>query len=602
MSTLYDGVLSEDELLDCMVLLNAYNTFWDNKLAATAFERSDVEHLLEEAAEIVIQIRSLCQKQGKPFPSEFPLVGMAREYLYNLEKLPAEDEFVRSIIHATLKHSTGYIGDLTEEEVDALIVQVVSYDSSREQSKHYLTGQLHEGKELLQKVQQNILRTQELLEGIKPEGILWTSSLVRDAGTLNGRVEELNHLLNTFQKRCGFKSDQTSKLHSLCADRPTGTPASTPKREKVTGKTEGMIAIERVAQEVDQLAGGIKGLEESLVGMDKQKLTDASNALSFVQDLKKKGGAYLDQLMADLLKLDSISGEEVRNERKKQVTHIQELMDSIEAMQGKLGQLEVELKSRAEKAQLKKQQEQREKDEKMAAENRSREEAQRKKQFQMEKERLEAEQKSLAQQRRRAVEERTRKEQEEKENKDEEMHKQLATTDPETFNLADAWKRLRLEVEFQTLEQEDGYLLVGTIPGMKEEDIKIKITADSKFVVSGFRGPTQQEIDVMNRILLNKYKFETKEDHLIALLKMGVGRFGTFEEVFRLPASVDSSKIRAQYVNGNLKIFLPKKVTTPNRIRPTRPTLPSDYRYPPERMAWSIPPGRDFFNHPLFFR
>lgn len=46
---------------------------------------------------------------------------------------------------------------------------------------------------------------------------------------------------------------------------------------------------------------------------------DPLNALCFVRDLQKKGRVYLDQLLRDLLKLDAVSGGNVRSERKKQV-------------------------------------------------------------------------------------------------------------------------------------------------------------------------------------------------------------------------------------------------------------------------------------------
>lgn len=55
-TSLYDGLLTEDQLLDSMILLNEYTTFWDGKFKdMTVFEQSEVEHLLEEVAEIVVR-------------------------------------------------------------------------------------------------------------------------------------------------------------------------------------------------------------------------------------------------------------------------------------------------------------------------------------------------------------------------------------------------------------------------------------------------------------------------------------------------------------------------------------------------------------------
>lgn len=53
---LYDGILTEDQLLDSMLLLNEYTTFWDGKFHdMNVFDQSEVEHLLEEASEIVVR-------------------------------------------------------------------------------------------------------------------------------------------------------------------------------------------------------------------------------------------------------------------------------------------------------------------------------------------------------------------------------------------------------------------------------------------------------------------------------------------------------------------------------------------------------------------
>lgn len=52
---LYDGILTEDQLLDSMLLLNEYTTFWDGRFSdMSVFDQSEVEHLLEEVAEIVV--------------------------------------------------------------------------------------------------------------------------------------------------------------------------------------------------------------------------------------------------------------------------------------------------------------------------------------------------------------------------------------------------------------------------------------------------------------------------------------------------------------------------------------------------------------------
>lgn len=89
------------------------------------------------------------------------------------------------------------------------------------------------------------------------------------------------------------------------------------------------------------------------------------------------------------------------------------------------------------------------------------------------------------------------------------------------------WRRLKLEVDLEVIEKPEGYLLIGNVPGMfedcfrshflgmEEEDIKVQVTPDPKLVVKGFRGPTDRDLEIMNRVLDSKFAFKTEEERLI---------------------------------------------------------------------------------------
>lgn len=87
-------------------------------------------------------------------------------------------------------------------------------------------------------------------------------------------------------------------------------------------------------------------------------------------------------------------------------------------------------------------------------------------------------------------------------------------------------------------ENDKGYLLSFDVPGIKEEDIKIEYH-DSVLRIHGER---KSEL--------------TKED------KAGIfhteKNYGHFERNFRLPETIDDTKVEAHYESGVLQVFLPK--------------------------------------------
>ena len=86
-------------------------------------------------------------------------------------------------------------------------------------------------------------------------------------------------------------------------------------------------------------------------------------------------------------------------------------------------------------------------------------------------------------------------------------------------------------------EAKDNFVVKAEVPGMDAKDIAISLTGD----VLTIKGEKKQE------------KEEKEEDcHLVER------SYGAFSRSVRLPAEVESSKIKASYKNGILKITLPK--------------------------------------------
>lgn len=86
-------------------------------------------------------------------------------------------------------------------------------------------------------------------------------------------------------------------------------------------------------------------------------------------------------------------------------------------------------------------------------------------------------------------------------------------------------------------EEKDGLVLKAELPGMKKEDIEVRVE-NNVLTLQGER----------------KRESETKEDGY----HRSERAYGTFSRSFSLPTSVNTSKIGAEYKDGILSVSLPK--------------------------------------------
>jgi len=255
--------------------------------------------------------------------------------------------------------------------------------------------------------------------------------------------------------------------------------------------------------------------------------------------------------MKDLLKLDEIGGENLRAKRKEEVTKIQHIMDGIEIIINQIHDLELGIKPEADKLEA----EQEAKNKEI--------ESQEAKALVL-KERQEELKRSIgsADENAHIV---TREKQDSEDEQKSPKERDKKDGDKKIEDPKDLWRELKLDVNFQTSEKSKFYMIIGNIPGMVEKDIKIKVDGN-KLIVSGFRGPNQQEIELMHRNLRKVYGIpKTKEAQLMALLKMGYGRFGTFIKTFHLPKDANPDKVQASYNHGVLKVIIHKIYDEPSQ-------------------------------------
>ncbi len=87
-------------------------------------------------------------------------------------------------------------------------------------------------------------------------------------------------------------------------------------------------------------------------------------------------------------------------------------------------------------------------------------------------------------------------------------------------------------------ETENSLVLTAEVPGIKEDDVEIKIE-DNTLILQGER----------------KFEKETKEESYHRIERS----YGSFYRSFTLPSSIDQDKIQAEHENGVLRITMPKR-------------------------------------------
>jgi len=129
------------------------------------------------------------------------------------------------------------------------------------------------------------------------------------------------------------------------------------------------------------------------------------------------------------------------------------------------------------------------------------------------------------------------------------------------------------------------------IPGMDADDIKLSLGKhQSTLSVSGFRPPSTAELDVMRRKIAAHRRQDRKggrmprdvsEDDL--LIRLGAGKFGSFQTSFNLPGDCNPDGIKASYEGGRLTLIIPKnaRFVAPQRGRQQGGQKRHPYGYPP---------------------
>ena len=103
---------------------------------------------------------------------------------------------------------------------------------------------------------------------------------------------------------------------------------------------------------------------------------------------------------------------------------------------------------------------------------------------------------------------------------------------PGTWPFAD-----QIAVPVDLWETKDAYQLRADLPGIKDDDVEINVTADT--ITIG--GEMKQTTDVAHEGWLRQER-----------------RVGKFSRAFTLPMQIDPNKVEAKFANGVLELVLPK--------------------------------------------
>ncbi len=116
----------------------------------------------------------------------------------------------------------------------------------------------------------------------------------------------------------------------------------------------------------------------------------------------------------------------------------------------------------------------------------------------------------------------------------------------ETRNMPAASEDTIWMLPLDVSENEDGFIVKASIPGVNPEDIDISLTDNVLTIKAEIR--EEKEIE--------DAKYHLKER-----------RFGTFSRAITLPTTVDADKVEAVYENGVLTLTIPKaEAVKPHKI------------------------------------
>jgi len=538
--------------------------------------------------------------------------GNSAEMLWDLEQCPTADPegFVRELVHATLRDADKYvIPTLDETYVDQFIA---SY------GKVHPFGSVIEDEDALAELEAVLASMQKTTEGLA-DVELPSDALKEIVKSLRDIDEKLAQFLPKPKKPEPDMAEDEEKQPkqeaeqdvSMVSESPSPAPSTSsmmftnsspatltkvdqedmpvdePEKEKtkeqpktedatamvddahqvvsdpITRQDSCLLKINTISDEMTSVkpkVDEIKGLVDAL--KEEELMKDPVKGLEQVEELQKQARMLSEQLMRALLSLDAINtNEKTRPLRKNQVIEVQQVMDEMDQVTAKLRTYSSTLLKDPVVIEKRK----RESEESLASHKdpiaaiRKSEELKKEAEEKAKEEELKKEQKEEEEKKEESQEKDEDEDEEQEEDEDEAMLK-------ETLPL---WRSMKLRPRFDEQQQREAYVLTAMIPGLNRDEIVVNHGQDpddgsEEIVVSGVRVPTLDEMKKLLRQIrqlqeAGRINITTQRGLQLALMQLGKGRYGSFEEHFSLPDDAIGDKVYATYNSGRLGIVIPRQ-------------------------------------------
>jgi len=339
----------------------------------------------------------------------------------------------------------------------------------------------------------------------------------------------------------------------------------------VTRQDSCLLKINTISTEIEAARPKVEEVKKLVDDLDFESLKkDPVAGLEKVESVQKQSRYLSEQFMRALLALDAMNtNETTRPLRRNQVIEVQQLMDQMDQINSKLNSYASELLKDPIVMEKKK----RESEESLAAhkdpvaileQNKKQPKPQTPKPEKKETEMEEPEKNDEEQKGEEGEDEEEEGKDEEKEEEEEEEESEVLVRE-----MTPLFKSLKLRPRFDQQQERGAYILTAMIPGLKRDEIVVKQDQDpndgsDELVVSGTRVPTVDEMRKMlhhikqlqqNRLV----NLRTKRDLQLALMQLGRGRYGSFEERFVLPEDAIPERVTATYEGGRLGLAIPRQ-------------------------------------------
>lgn len=584
---------------DVKAVKEAYGTFWDNIKFRKGWEKplftkDEVAPLLDEAAEVVVRIRSKLDEINPGFKLRM-LEGSAKEFLWQFTKDPNKhrSSFVRGLVHATLSDANGYVEGLTREIIDNAL------DACRE---YHGTANNVQDSDLIDVVRSKLLSLNELGANFfakDNDSLAGNYDVVVGLRRLLGQIEEARETLHHLGSlRDSLIEQKKLKGPEVIEEKPALQPPSPLVQDAddeamkanddennemdvdssepessgsdldmnplptLRSSNSVLLKINKIENDVDLLKKDIIQLGHDIDALDVAALkNDPTSGLKSVEALNKKALIYSEELMKELLSLDEVVvSQEQRPRRKAQVNAINALLEVVDSIRNRLKPVKEELQAAVKEEKARKAQEEAE-----AKAKKEKEEADARARAQLEAERRKAE---LESQKRKSPQvEEYSDEDEEEDGEEDKMEAAPLEEEGQRGKEESIWRRLKFEPEFDVQETRDSYIIKAFVPGMSPGDISVDLENGRDLVLEGYREPSPEEVAIMKKKIAAIRRQDPRGLHIprgeteqSLLLRLGAGKFGKFRQAYQIPADANVDGIRATYERGLLVVIIPKIV------------------------------------------